>query len=406
MSSQSKRSDVGAIVWVVDHLPDRRQTGREARHLELIRALAEAGARITVWAEHGGDTGPSSRQLEALGVRWEAPPPDRRWAPGHVATLSDRLGDLLSRNWDRVVVAGPRNTAAVARLMGKRPSRAPVLTDLGSVRFPSAHKQVGVVDQNEPATGHLLAAIADADGVIAASGPDAAVVKSARPDRPVFVFEALGVGSSPERPPNSDGGLLFIGDLLHHPNLQAIEWWMEEVAARVQARVGRPLPLRIVGRGSGAYQRLWDRPDRVSVAGWQPDLDAEYSSARLLVIPLPFATGTGGRMAAALAAGTPVVASASATAVLGRGVRESVLTGEDPDQLADHIARMMTEDAAWMEQRRLIETIAIPARRRTQSSELAAWVAAAQPQDSPSGRRTSSRRFGSRTTPRLPIQSS
>jgi glycosyltransferase involved in cell wall biosynthesis len=363
------------ILWIVDHLPDRRRTGREARQLEMIAALTGAGAEATIWAEHGGDTVSSAEQLEGVGARWEAPPPDSRWTPGPAVRLSHRLEDLLSRTWDVVIVAGPRHTAAVSLLLRKGRG-VPLIADLATVRFPTAHTREAPAKSKLRAAGDLVKALTGADAVITASQPDASFLTDASPNRPTFTFGALGDDSGPSVVPSPDGGLLFIGDLLHHPNLQAVEWWMEELASLVHARVGGPIPLRVVGGGAEAYHRQWDRPDRVTVGGWQNDLSVEHAGARLLIVPLPYATGTGGRIASALAHGLPVVASSAAAAVLSADLAALVTTGQDARRLAGAIGRLMTDDDAWLEQRRLIEEEDFATRRLNQAMAFREWMAA------------------------------
>ena len=395
------------ILWIVDHLPDRRRTGREARQLEMIAALTAADAEATVWAEHGGDTGPSGRQLDIARARWEAPPPDSRWAPGPALSLNDRFEQLLSRAWDCVIVAGPRHTALIALWMREVAPGVPLISDLATVRFPTAHTREAGAAAKEEAAGRLMASFTAADAVITASRPDASFLQDASPGQPTFTFEALGDDSGPATAPSGDGGLLFVGDLLHHPNLQAVEWWIEELASLVHARVGGPTPLRVVGRGSETYHRLWDRPEKVTVAGWQPDLALEHAGARLLVVPLPYATGTGGRIASALAHGLPVVASAAAAAVLSPDLATLVLAGDDASQMAGHIGRLMTDDDAWLEQRRLIESADLPALRQRQAAALIDWltvIGTAGYLPGPGGR--SSRRSGNRRGPRRPSRAS
>ncbi len=135
---------------------------------------------------------------------------------------------------------------------------------------------------------------------------------------------------------------------------------MEAIAGRAFAVAGRPIRLRAVGRGSEGYRRLWDRPDRIEIAGWRPDLSAELAQARMLVMPLPYATGTGGRIAAALRSGMPVVASGPAVAVLPAAVQDLVTVGRDAQELADHVARLATDDGEWQAECNRVATAAYP----------------------------------------------
>lgn len=343
-----------AVLWVAAQLPDRTRTGSDARHLEMIESLITTGVGVTVWAERGGDAGPAGRQLTTAGAHWETPLPSGRWnttaatAPFHL--LEELLGE---RRWVAVVVTEPRLVAPVAARAAALAKDAPVIADLGAVRFPAAHRDDGV-DLSDPVVGSMLSQIAAAHAVVTVTAADAAVVGSDRPDRSVTVLSPLGEATAAG--PKRDGDLLFVGDLLHHPNVQALEWWIEELAGLVHTGAGRPLRLRVVGNGSAIYRRTWSTRDKVDIAGHRPDLSAELNAARVLTVPLPYPTGTGHRIATALRAGVPVVASSAAAAVLPAHLSRLVAVGADGAELAGHITRLMTDDAHWDEACRRIGT--------------------------------------------------
>jgi hypothetical protein len=335
----------------------------------MIQSLATSGVEVLVWAEHDSGARPVGKELTAAGVRWIAPVPDGRWdlsrQPGSGTWLRDLLGGVA---WDTVVVGEPRLMGWIAPQVRALAPRARTIVDLGTVRFASAHQ----TDTDPVDAANILPGIEDADGVVLASAADAAVLERTVPGLPAFVFEALGRGSKGHA--SSDGDLLFIGDLFHRPNLLALEWWMDDIAARVEARLGHPEPLRVVGHGAEAHRAVWDHPSKIDVAGWRLDLTAELERTRLLVVPLTMVTGTGGRIASALAHGVPVVASSHAVATLAPGLADLVHHGEDADAIADKITHLMGDDSAWEAARARISSVDIGALRKAQAASLAEWL--------------------------------
>jgi hypothetical protein len=335
----------------------------------MIKSLARSGAEVLVWAEHDSGARPVGKELTAAGVRWIAPLPDRRWDLSRQPGSGPWLRDLLSGvEWDTVVISEPRLVGWIAPQVRAAAPRARTIVDLGTARFAAAHETD--TDAADPAD--ILPGIEGIDAIVVASAADATVLGRAVPGLPVFVFAALGRRSVANASP--DGGLLFIGDVFHRPNLLALEWWMDDIAARVEARLGQAAPLRVVGHGSEAHRAVWDHPSKVDIAGWKPDLTLELDRARLLVVPLTMVTGTGGRIASALAHGVPVVASSPALAAVAPGLADLVEHGVDAADIADKIAHLMRDDSAWEAARARIASVDIGALREEQTASLAEWL--------------------------------
>ena len=116
----------------------------------------------------------------------------------------------------------------------------------------------------------------------------------------------------------------------------------------------------------------------------------------MLTIPLTYTTGTGGRMATALAAGLPVAASAPAAALLPDRLAGLVHVGSSPAELAEAIAGLLTDDARWEDARAALLETDIPALRDAQSTRFVDWVASIESRDLPDRGAAPSRRSGNR----------
>jgi len=359
------------VLWAAAHLPDRNRSGIDARHFEMIESLARSGAEVLVWAEHACSAHLVGRELTAAGIQWIAPPPDRRWSLGRPPESSRWLDDLLGGiAWDTVVIGQPRLAGRIVPQVLAIAPHARTIVDSGTARFGAPPDPADVQD--------LLRAAAGVDAVVVATASDATVLEQTAPGLRTFTFGALGRGSGGHG--SIDGGLLFVGDLSRRHNLLAVEWWMDAIAGRVQARLGYDLPLRVVGHGSESHRADWNHPTKIDVAGWQ-DRTSEFNRARLLVVPLTMVSGTGGRIASALAHGVPVVASSEAVAVLPTGLAKLVHRGEKAADLADQIAHLMQDDAAWQAARADVAAADLGALRDAQAAALIEWldVVAASP---------------------------
>ncbi|MDH3605478.1 MAG: glycosyltransferase family 4 protein [Acidimicrobiia bacterium] len=352
-------------LWAASHLPDPNRSGADARHLEMIQALVAGEDEVVVWATH--TDGSDSRALDNLGIRWVAQPHVRRWDLRQSDKKFPWLRELVRQlHWDHLVIADPNLVARVAPLIREHSPDTAIIADLGSVRHSAAHAPA-----SGTAAGFDLPGLSEVDAVVAATGPDQAALAGDHPAS--FGFSALGHGQPV--PANRDGGLLFVGNLLHRPNAEAIDWWTDSIAGRVEARMGRRVPLRVVGNGSELYRHNWNHPAKVEIGGWCPDLSFELSDSRVFLVPLLYATGTGGRIATALAHGVPTVVSVPAAAMLPAELRDLVKVGETADELADHVATLMSDDGAWGEACRRLAAWDAPLFRQQQQDAFARWAA-------------------------------
>jgi glycosyltransferase involved in cell wall biosynthesis len=374
VSRLSAEPSPARILWMSSHLPNPAESGIDARHLQMIRSLRAGGSEIVVYAEHATDTGAGKTRLESLGVRPETPPPQPRWNLDPPVTGPASL--LAEAPWDLVFIADPH---LGRRLMPKVKRLAPgacTIVDLGTVRFPTAHDPSPDVDLHSPAVRQELDALAGADAVVTATNQDRDVLEAAQPEGPVFTWHALGDDGPSASGGDPGGSLLYVGNLFHHPNVQGLDWWRDLVAAQVEGRVGHPVPLRVVGRGGEAYRTVWSDRRRMELVGWIPDLNVELARARTMVVPLTYATGTGGRIASALASGLPVAATPVAAAALPPPLRSLIRVGGEPADLGKSIARLLTDRAFWDAERERIRSVDFPALRRAQEDEFTNWLAA------------------------------
>ncbi|HEY2371361.1 MAG TPA: glycosyltransferase [Gaiellaceae bacterium] len=203
---------------------------------------------------------------------------------------------------------------------------------------------VVVVDQDAADTSAAMRrfrarVLRDADAVVALTERDqatlAALVPSARIER---IPLAVDLRDTPLDPAGSGRDVLFVGNFIHPPNVEAAERLVQSIFPRVAARRA-DARLVIVGDGSPASLQSCDN---VVVMGRVADLDPVLDAAAVVVAPLTSGGGMRVKVLDALGAGKAVVASPLALEGIAAGAGEVVVADGD-DEFADAIVALLDD---------------------------------------------------------------
>lgn len=340
------------VLWVTPHLPRIDREAGHARIVRMLRLLKDRGHSVVVWAENCHDPDRYGVILEDLGIPWFGYVRRERWTvpPGSTHTL-EGLGPVLeAAPWASVVISFPEFAERIMDYVRAQAPKAAVLIDDVDLHFVRQERASAL---SMPASDELskereLAVYQKSDGVITASTFETQILQQ---ELPGLAIQTYAVAAEPPRmdePIDPGGHLLFLGNFIHPPNVDAVDWWIDELAPRVRQLAGRPVPLRVVGSGSSMFADLWAaRSPDVQVAGWVPSLDSELRASRVFLAPLRFGAGTKGKIAAAVANGLPTVTTSIGAEGVDRHVAAVLKVADDPDEVAELVAQLMTDDKEW-----------------------------------------------------------
>lgn len=135
--------------------------------------------------------------------------------------------------------------------------------------------------------------------------------------------------------------LLFVGNFIHPPNVDAALRLARSIFPHVQARYPQLL-LRLIGDRPHEQLRILASPS-ILVTGYVPDVTPFLDAAALVVAPLRLGGGMRVKVLEALAAGKAVIASPLAIAGLNVVDGEHVVIAETDDQFVAAIARLLDD---------------------------------------------------------------
>lgn len=139
--------------------------------------------------------------------------------------------------------------------------------------------------------------------------------------------------------------LLFVSLLSYPPNQEGMAHFLSQIWPDVR-RAHPGATLRIAGNGlSAAMHARWSSVDGVSILGFVPDIVAEYSRCRAVVVPIYQGSGTNIKVLEAMQLGRPCVISHFASkgfeGLLVDG--ETALIARNDREFTDKLAQLLSD---------------------------------------------------------------
>ena len=339
----------------------------------LLRHLARTSSVTVVAAAT-----PASRDAATRCRGPGGPRPRRRGGGPHPALPGDRPARRVGERWWRRVDPGLPPLALVADLLTGGPAaRAVREADVVDLQWSEQVRLAGLVRRLAP-HARVVGTFHDVQSQLFAREPsvswwgrlawqvrsrraraherrslrrlDAAVVFSAKdarllgsPGRAHVVPPPLAPAEATRHPaPAGTPTVLLVGYLARPENDDGARWLLREVWPDVAHRVPGAR-LRIVGAGAGqALRGAVDAAERVALAGYVPDLDAEYASAWCCVVPVRSGAGVKFKTVEALVHGVPVVSTPVGAEGIGEASWFAAVT-DDPCEVADALVAVLDD---------------------------------------------------------------
>jgi len=337
----------GRVLIVDDQIPYPHLGAGYPRALDIVRAAHQAGWFVTFY--------PASFPDADFAEAYRVLPPElevaaERGRDGLVRFMREREG-----YYDAVLISRPHNMEAFRAALAQVPGfialsrvvydaeaifalRDQTRAQLPGVR-PSAAKSSTVEEE--------LALSVGVGVVLAVNEAEAQAFRNAE----VGEVRVLGHGLA-ARPTagafEDRRDFLFVGalDEDESPNVDSLEFFVREVAPRLDALIGADWTLRVAGRnGAPKVQAL--RSDRVQLLGRVEDLTPLYAGSRVFIAPTRYAAGIPMKVHEAAAHGLPCAVTSLLAGQLGWADGVAVTVGDTPEAFARACQRLYEDAAVW-----------------------------------------------------------
>ncbi len=334
------------VVLVIDHYvpePDRDAGSRSV--MCIIRSLLQLGMVVKFWPHNLHFSPGYTDALLDLGIEV---------AYGtHVGSFGQWLADNAS-DIDYVLLCRPHVAVDFLPDLRRHPeiSRLYYGIDLHFERMRLQARELSdLVVLRQAQTMELLerSVWRDVDVVLYPSSQETEYVAAAEPDVAArtllpYCFEQFAA----LRAPPADPVLLFVGGFAHQPNRHGLIWFLDHVLPSIRMRAPTA-QLVIVGSNPPPDIEALNS-DQISVRSNISDqaLSELYRTARIAIAPLRYGAGVKLKVVEAMREGLPLVTTSIGAQGLP-GLEAIVPICNEPDQFADAICRLLTDDVAWSE---------------------------------------------------------
>jgi glycosyltransferase involved in cell wall biosynthesis len=357
------------ILWILPYLPWPTTSGGKTRQYHLLRSLAARGHSITLLVQSKTPLDEDARaQLEpllerlivlprrplkhplSLAAALFAPWPLMTTINGLSGTLQKQFAELMQQPWDVIQVEHSYTFEPYAALL-KQQRRAFVLTEhnlesaLGAAtydRFPAWLNLFVRYDQWR-ARRWEQQVLNQASRVIAVTPADALAIGAITSSPVDIVVNGVDCRafSQVQADPSSQR-LLFVGNYEYAPNVDAVQWALDEIMPQLWQRCPEAR-LAVAGYALPAsWAQRWPDP-RIEWLGFVADLPALQARSAVFFAPLRHGGGSKLKVLEALAAGLPLVSTAQGVSGLQVRSNHDYLAGESSRELADALATLLND---------------------------------------------------------------
>ena len=163
----------------------------------------------------------------------------------------------------------------------------------------------------------------------------------------VNVIPTIHVPRNDEIPPfSAREGILFIGSYLHPPNVDAVQFLVNEIMPKVWEKFPE-MPVTLLGSNPN-HEVIDLSSDMVSVTGFIEDVAPYFDLAKVFVSPLRYGAGMKGKIGQSMSLGLPVITTSIGAEGMDLKNGKNALIADESLKIAFSIESLTKDEATWM----------------------------------------------------------
>ncbi len=190
-----------------------------------------------------------------------------------------------------------------------------------------------------------LAATRAAHCTLVVSELEKTILQAACPAANIQILSNIYEARAAARPFAERRGILFVGSFGHHPNQDAMQFFLDDIAPLLEPPL-RDEKMWIVGADPPAWLKARET-EQVQVMGHVTELASLLHQVKLSIAPLRYGAGVKGKVLESLSYGVPVVGTSSAAEGLPVVPGRDMLIADEPAEFAAAIFKLYDDEPLW-----------------------------------------------------------
>jgi glycosyltransferase involved in cell wall biosynthesis len=334
INAAANRKQGPSIVIFDDRVPTPDRDAGSARMYQILKSLARWSKPVFVSLRH-----PLTEYERLL------------WKEGvETGVAVDYARLLKERGFAAAVLSRPEIAEAMLKKVRRVTPRTLIVFDMVDAYFIRLQREyelsgdARVLEEAQRFEKLEMELARAADQVWCNSSEDKkAVAKSVSADK-VIVVPTIHSLRPRRNGFDTRSGLLFVGNFLHRPNFDGVQYFIKEVFPRLRTLIP-DVRLDIVGTSTPELD-AYNCAD-IRVRGYVPDIAPFFQNSRVLVAPLRFGAGTKGKIGDALSYGLPVVTTSVGAEGTGLSNGIDAIIADDPETIAAAVTEVYSCEELW-----------------------------------------------------------
>ncbi len=330
------------LILIIDSIvPEPDRDSGSNRMYQLMEMLQELGYKITFWPDNLYATLPYTRTMQQQGIE--------------VIYGKVKFEDFVSTNgkyYDAAMISRAANAEKYLASCRHHMPQAKLLFDTVDLHFLRAQRQMEV-EQNKQTAKEAerwreleLNLINQSDITLVVSDYEQNLLKNLAPKAHVEVVSNIHNPKPLNQPAFKDRhNLLFIGNFEHTPNVDAIEWVIDEIWPKVKKSIPTA-QLQIIGP-KAPDSLLKKATKEIEFLGYVPAVESYFANSRVFIAPLRYGAGVKGKIGQSIEFGLPVVTTTIGAEGMHLTNNENCLIADNAEDFAAAIIKLYHDQKLW-----------------------------------------------------------
>lgn len=274
------------------------------------------------------------------------------WKEGiQTANAVDYRRLLKSENVQVAIVSRPSVAEALIPRIRRINKKVRIVFDTVDVHFVRLEREHQIGGDHEAAAQAQryrkleTRLAASSDLIWCCSREDKRIIKSHTPDKTIDVIPTIHELHDCGKSFEERQDLLFIGNLGHRPNEDAVHFFMQQIYPLVRESL-QAVKVLVVGDKPSAKIFAYNS-EQVRIMGYVPDVEPLWQRARVFIAPVRFGAGIKGKVGEAMAHGLPLVTTSIGAEGFGLTNGVNALIEDDPQMFAGAVLKLYSQKELW-----------------------------------------------------------
>jgi hypothetical protein len=190
-----------------------------------------------------------------------------------------------------------------------------------------------------------LSMVQQADCTLVVSPVEKTILEAECPGMPVHIVSNVHTIYGSQKPFSERSGIIFVGSFPHHPNVDGMAYFYEEIYPLLKARLP-DVKITIIGSDPPEWLRE-SSTDNFVVTDYVPDVAPYFNQCRLSIAPLRYGAGVKGKILLSLGYGVPVVATTIAAEGIPVVNGRDMLIADTREDFCNAIFSLYARESLW-----------------------------------------------------------